>query len=64
MYFGHGLYESHHDVHCLLVFDISGAVGGVCALANVLGKDCCDLHELYHAGKYETHHDVQTFTCF
>ena len=32
---------------------ISGAVGGVCALANVLGKDCCDLHELYHAGKYE-----------
>lgn len=30
-----------------------GAVGGVCALANVLGKETCELHSLYHAGKYE-----------
>lgn len=31
----------------------TGAVGGVCALANVLGSEVCQLHELYHAGKSE-----------
>ena len=30
-----------------------GAVGGVCALANVLGKEVCLLHELYKGGKME-----------
>ncbi|CAH3185308.1 unnamed protein product [Porites evermanni] len=30
-----------------------GAVGGVCALANVLGRQVCQLHELYKQGKME-----------
>jgi len=30
-----------------------GAVGGVCALANVLGREVCQLHELYKQGKME-----------
>ncbi|XP_070539639.1 4-hydroxy-2-oxoglutarate aldolase, mitochondrial-like [Ptychodera flava] len=30
-----------------------GAVGGVCALANVLGKEVCELHDLFHQGKME-----------
>ncbi|XP_078358528.1 4-hydroxy-2-oxoglutarate aldolase, mitochondrial-like [Oculina patagonica] len=30
-----------------------GAVGGVCALANVLGREVCKLHELHKHGKME-----------
>ncbi|KAG9346146.1 hypothetical protein JZ751_007964 [Albula glossodonta] len=30
-----------------------GAVGGVCALANVLGREVCQLEELYLAGQWE-----------
>ena len=39
----------------LIFFSVcpTGAVGGVCALANVLGKECCDLYDLYLAGKYD-----------
>ncbi|XP_072027577.1 4-hydroxy-2-oxoglutarate aldolase, mitochondrial-like [Amphiura filiformis] len=36
-----------------------GAVGGVCALANVLGNECCDLHKLYHTGKYDEARSLQ-----
>ncbi|KAK3739860.1 hypothetical protein QZH41_009110, partial [Actinostola sp. cb2023] len=30
-----------------------GAVGGVCALANVLGREVTQLHQLFHGGKME-----------
>jgi len=36
-----------------------GCVGGVCALANVLGKECCDLEALYKAGEYDKARDLQ-----
>ncbi|XP_033757128.1 4-hydroxy-2-oxoglutarate aldolase, mitochondrial-like [Pecten maximus] len=32
---------------------VVGCVGGVCALGNVLGKELCDLEELFKAGKLE-----------
>ena len=31
----------------------SGCVGGICGLANVLGKECCDLEELFKNGQME-----------
>ena len=34
-------------------YNISGAVGGVCALANVLGEEVCKLYELCKDGKLE-----------
>lgn len=33
----------------LLPSYLVGAVGGVCGLANILGKDLCHLHELYQS---------------
>ena len=30
-----------------------GAVGGVCALANVLGNEVCELHQLFCQGQVE-----------
>ncbi|KAK2151636.1 hypothetical protein LSH36_356g03025 [Paralvinella palmiformis] len=30
-----------------------GAVGGICAFANILGAECCRLHDLFKAGKHE-----------
>jgi 4-hydroxy-2-oxoglutarate aldolase len=33
------------------VFD-TGCVGGVCALANVLGKECVELQKLHQLGKH------------
>lgn len=32
---------------------VVGCVGGVCALANVLGQACCDLEKLFKEGKFE-----------
>ncbi|XP_021361197.1 4-hydroxy-2-oxoglutarate aldolase, mitochondrial-like isoform X3 [Mizuhopecten yessoensis] len=32
---------------------VVGCVGGVCALGNVLGKELCDLENLFKAGKFE-----------
>lgn len=32
---------------------VVGCVGGVCALGNVLGKELCDLEELFKAGRME-----------
>merc|ERR1712176_1248250 len=29
-----------------------GAVGGVCALANIAGKECCELLDLFSAGRH------------
>ena len=37
----------------LYLLPLSGAVGGVCALANVLGREVCKLHELHKHGKME-----------
>ena len=34
-------------------FYFLGCVGGVCALANVLGDDVCKLGRLYHQGKHD-----------
>ena len=31
---------------------LSGSVGGVCALANILGQECCDLQTLALSGKH------------
>ena len=36
-----------------------GAVGGVCALANVLGIEVCKLAELHKAGEYEKAKELQ-----
>jgi dihydrodipicolinate synthase/N-acetylneuraminate lyase len=32
---------------------LTGCVGGVLGLANVLGQACCDLEQLYKEGKME-----------
>lgn len=32
---------------------ITGAVGGVCALANTLGREVTQLHQLFKEGKME-----------
>ena len=32
---------------------ILGAVGGVCALANVLGNEVCELYRLFKEGKLD-----------
>ncbi|ESO82620.1 hypothetical protein LOTGIDRAFT_211287 [Lottia gigantea] len=36
-----------------------GCVGGVCALANILGKELCQLVDLFHAGRYQEALDLQ-----
>jgi len=36
-----------------------GAVGGVCALANVLGEEVCRLHSLHSSGDWEQAKDLQ-----
>ena len=36
-----------------------GAVGGVCALANVLGQDLCDLHQMYEEKKLDEARELQ-----
>eukprot|EP00794_Sanderia_malayensis_P005135 gene5135-5784_t len=36
-----------------------GAVGGVCALANVLGEEVCELYRLYKEGKLEEARQLQ-----
>ena len=33
--------------------NVTGCVGGVLALANILGNQCCDVGKLYKAGKLE-----------
>lgn len=37
----------------------SGAVGGVCALANVLGQQLCELHTLCLSGRWEEARNLQ-----
>ncbi|CAD5120196.1 DgyrCDS8769 [Dimorphilus gyrociliatus] len=37
----------------LLPSYVVGCVGGVCALANILGQACCDLEKLFKEGKFE-----------
>ena len=37
----------------------SGAVGGVCALANVLGRQVCELERLCMAGRWEEARELQ-----
>ena len=37
----------------------SGCVGGVCALANVLGEACCELQQLATDGKLEQAKQLQ-----
>lgn len=39
--------------------NILGAVGGVCALANVLGREVCKLADLYKMGEYEKAKELQ-----
>lgn len=36
-----------------------GAVGGVCALANVLGREVCELHRLCVSGRWEEARELQ-----
>jgi 4-hydroxy-2-oxoglutarate aldolase len=36
-----------------------GAVGGVCALANVLGREVCKLAELHKTGEHEKARELQ-----
>ena len=36
-----------------------GCVGGVCALANILGAECCELFNLYQQGKLEEAKQLQ-----
>lgn len=36
-----------------------GCVGGVCALANVLGSECCELESLFKAGKWSEATELQ-----
>ena len=36
-----------------------GAVGGVCALANVLGEEVCELHNLFKENRWEEAKNLQ-----
>lgn len=36
-----------------------GCVGGICALANAMGKELCDLHLLYEQGKHDEALELQ-----
>lgn len=38
---------------------VAGAVGGVCALANVLGKEVCELERLCMLGQWEKARELQ-----
>ena len=40
-------------------FIFSGAVGGVCALANVLGREVCKLAELHKKGEHDQARQLQ-----
>ena len=40
-------------------FFIAGCVGGICALANAMGKELCDLQILYEQGKYDEALELQ-----
>ena len=44
---------------CLILCVSSGCVGGVCALANVLGEACCELQQLATDGKLEQAKQLQ-----
>ena len=37
----------------------TGAVGGICALANILGNECCELANLTQEGKLEEARELQ-----
>ena len=43
----------------LITFSFSGAVGGICALANILGQECCDLATLCQEGRLEEARELQ-----
>ena len=43
----------------LLIYSILGAVGGICALANILGQECCDLATLCTEGRLEEARELQ-----
>ncbi|XP_014667509.1 PREDICTED: 4-hydroxy-2-oxoglutarate aldolase, mitochondrial-like [Priapulus caudatus] len=38
----------------LLPSYVIGCVGGICAVANIVGQTVCDVHSLYHKGDMET----------
>ena len=39
--------------------NFSGCVGGVCALANILGAEVCELFNLHRQGKHEEARQLQ-----
>ena len=49
--------------HCAVLYMpvtlLAGCVGGVCALANVLGAECCELQTLAERGQHENARDLQ-----
>jgi hypothetical protein len=47
------------DNSACTLFLHTGAVGGVCALANVLGRECCELQDLYTTGKHKQAQELQ-----
>ena len=53
---GCGSLQDPHTAYTRIAFSsvtCEGGVGGVCALANVLGSEVCELHRLYQDGKLE-----------
>ena len=47
------------EFHVLFAFAYIGAVGGICAVANVLGGELCHLHQLFKDGKMEEAVELQ-----
>lgn len=46
-------------LNILLFFSTKGAVGGVCALANVLGEHVCELAQLCTSGQWDKAKELQ-----
>lgn len=55
----HVLIYGLYDPFISSISNVLGAVGGVCALANVLGREVCKLADLYKMGEYEKAKELQ-----
>ena len=66
--------STYYFFNTIQITAITGAVGGICALANILGEECCQLLKLSQQGKLEEARELQlkliapnqavSFVCF
>ena len=51
--------STYYFFNTIQITAITGAVGGICALANILGEECCQLLKLSQQGKLEEARELQ-----